>query len=200
MRREKEKVLIGNGGVAREFMAQMGKSDMKRFVDIDYIEQNQSNVFPLTEFDPEQMTACIAIGDGDLRRQIVRKLPSHTEYFTFIHPTSLLLGENIIIGPGSFLSAYSIISENCILGAHSYINRSAQIGHDSVCGKYFTLLPGAILSGYCTIGENVSVGSNAVIKERIEMADNVTIGMLSCVTKQLRFAGTYVGTPAKRIK
>lgn len=79
------------------------------------------------------MTACIDFGDGDERRHLVKKLPSATEYFTYIHPTSLFLGENITIGPGNFLSAYNIISENRILGSHSYINRSAQIGLDIVC-------------------------------------------------------------------
>lgn len=61
-------------------------------------------------------------------------------------------------------------------------------------------MPGAIVSGNVTIGNSVYMGTNSTIKEKINITNNVTIGLNSGVIKDINQEGIYVGTPAKKIK
>jgi acetyltransferase-like isoleucine patch superfamily enzyme len=112
------KVLIGNGVHAREVMAQMGVK-LERFVDDQYIDGETS---PLSDFDPNKHIAMIAIANPKDRFDILQKLPKNTQFFTFIHPTALVM-DNIEIGEGSFIGAYSILTTNIKIGKHSILNR-----------------------------------------------------------------------------
>ena len=52
-----KKVLIGNGGHAKEVMAQMGVK-LDRFVDDEYLDED---TLPLSQFDPKKYIAMVAI-------------------------------------------------------------------------------------------------------------------------------------------
>jgi hypothetical protein len=129
-----KKVLIGNGGHAREVMAQMGVN-LLRFVDDKYVDDE---TLPLSKFDPTKHVAMVAVADSKDRYDIVQRLPKETQFFTFIHPTALLM-DNIEIGEGSFIGAYSILTTNIKIGKHTILNRGNHIGHDCRIGNYFSL-------------------------------------------------------------
>ena len=137
-----KKVLIGNGGHAREVMAQMGYQ-LDRFVDDQYVDEH---TLPLSQFDPKKYIAMVAVADSKDRYDIIQRLPKETQFFTFIHPTALLM-EDIEIGEGSFIGAYSILTTNIKIGKHAILNRGNHIGHDCQIGNYFSAMPGAIVSG-----------------------------------------------------
>ncbi len=188
----KVKALIGAGGHAREVMMQMG-CKLPCFVDDQYVN---SDTLPLSKFNPDKFIVMIAVGDSRNRYDIVSKLPQSTEYFTFIHPTALI-GNDVNIGEGSFIGAYSILTTNIKLGKHSLLNRANHIGHDTTIGDYFSAMPGAIVSGNVTIHDCVYMGTNSSIKEKLSVHSSSIIGMNSCVVKDINKTGVYVGTPAK---
>jgi sugar O-acyltransferase (sialic acid O-acetyltransferase NeuD family) len=191
------KALIGAGGHAREVKAQMG-IDLPMFVEDEFV--NDSN-YPISELNYEKYEIMIAISDPIIRKRISDKLPSNVKFFSFIHPTALILDHSTIeIGEGSFIGAYSILTTNIKIGNHCLLNRSNQIGHDCIIGDFLSLMPGSIISGNCTIGKNFYLGTNSSIKEKIEIVDNVIVGMNSCVIKNINNKGTYVGIPSKKIK
>lgn len=194
-----KKCLFGNGGHAEEVMAQMGQS-LVRFVDDEFWKPGDNMLFPISEFNPENYELMIAIGDSFDRLDISRKLPKKTKYFSYIHPTALILSKNIEIGEGSFIGAYSILTTDIKLGKHSLLNRHNQIGHNCEIGDFFTMMPGSVISGNCKIGNAVYVGTNASIREKIEICDSVTIGLNSGVVKNISEPGVYGGVPAKKIK
>jgi len=185
--------LFGYGGHAREVAVQINK-DVTFFVDDEY-----SNEFtqPISSFDPEIYTMMVAVADSKEREKIVQKLPKNTTYFSFIHPTALIMSKDIQIGEGSFIGANSILTTNIILGDHAILNRGVQIGHDTVIGKYFSAMPGSIVSGNVRISDNVYMGNNSSIKEKIHVCSEVTIGSNATVVKNIITGGTYVGVPAK---
>jgi sugar O-acyltransferase (sialic acid O-acetyltransferase NeuD family) len=191
----KIKALIGAGGHAREVMMQMG-CKLPCFVDDKYVNDN---TLPLSKFDPDKFVVMIAVGGSKDRYDIMSKLPHSTEYFTFIHPTTLI-GDNVEIGEGSFIGAYSILTTDIKLGKHSILNRGNQIGHDCEIGDYFSAMPGAIVSGNVKIYDCVYMGTNSSIKEKLSIHSLSTIGMNSCVIKDINEPGVYVGTPTKKIK
>ena len=190
-----KKVLIGNGGHAREVMAQMGVN-LLRFVDDQYIDDD---TLPLSQFDPTKHVAMVAVANSKDRYDITQRLPKETQFFTFIHPTALLM-DNIEIGEGSFIGAYSILTTNIKLGKHSILNRGNHIGHDCRIGDYFSAMPGAIVSGNVTIYDLVYMGNNSSIREKLSVHSLSTIGMNSAVVKHIEEPGVYVGCPVKKIK
>jgi len=189
-----KKALIGFGGHAREVMAQMGKN-LVCFVDDEFVVEGTK---PISEFNPKKYKVMIAIANPQIRKQILLKLPRNTKFFSWIHPTSLILN-NVKIGEGSFVGAYSIITTNVRIGNHCILNRINQIGHDCVIGDFFSAMPGSIVSGNVNIQDSVYLGNNSCIKENITICNNTTIGMNASVVKNITESGTYVGVPSKKI-
>jgi len=195
-----EKVLIGSGGFAREIKAHMGDFSIKCFVDNEYWIENNENIFPLSKFNPNIYEVIIAIGNPKDRFNMVQKLPKNTKYFTFIHPTVQILGDDINIGEGSIICAGCILTTNTKIGKHTHLNLLTTIGHDCEIGDYFTTAPGTKISGNCNIGDRVYFGTNSCTKEKTNICDDVIIGLNSGVVKNINLEGTYIGTPCIKIK
>jgi sugar O-acyltransferase (sialic acid O-acetyltransferase NeuD family) len=191
-----KKALFGYGGHSREVAAQIGE-DVDFYVNDEYANHIAK---PISSFNPKTHQMMVAIGDSKNRFDIVQLLPKETIYFTFIHPTALILDSNIEIGEGSFIGAYSILTTNIKIGKHAILNRANQIGHDSEIGDYFSIMPGAIVSGNVKIYDCVYLGTNSSIKEKLIIHSLTTIGMNSCVVKHIEEPGVYAGIPAKKIK
>ena len=192
-----EKALIGAGGFAREIMVHIGQQ-LPCFVDDKYYDGSE-NIFKLSEFDPSKYEVLIAIGNPRDRFDMVQKLPKNTKYFTFIHPSSIILGNDISIGEGSIICAGCILTTNIKLGKHTHLNLHTTIGHDCEIGDYFTTAPGVKVSGNCKIYDAVYIGTNASVKEKISIHSLSTIGMNAGVVKDINEPGVYVGIPAKKI-
>jgi sugar O-acyltransferase (sialic acid O-acetyltransferase NeuD family) len=184
-----KKALVGYGGHAREVMTQMGLK-LTCFVDDEFVTED---CLPLSSFSPKDYAIMIAIANSQDRFIMSNRLPKETKYFTFVHPTSLIMGKDVIIGEGSFIGANSIITCNVKIGKHAILNRGNQIGHDCVIGDYFSAMPGSIVSGNCSIGNSVYLGTNSSIREKIEITDDVTIGLNTGIVKSIDKSGTYVG-------
>lgn len=196
----KEKVLIGAGGFAREVKAHMGMPNIKCFVDDEYYDGVDDTIRPLSTFNPKKQIALVVVGDPKNRYDIVQRLPKETEYFSFIHPSAQIMGDDVEIGEGSIICANCVITTNVKLGRHAHLNLLSTIGHDCRIGDYFTTAPGAKISGNCNIKNRVYFGTNACVREKIDICDDVTIGLMSGVVKNIVEPGIYVGLPVKRIK
>ena len=191
-----ELALYGYGGHAMEVAAQIDQP-ITFFVDDKYLTEETK---PISEFDPTEYLIMVAVADSKDRFDMIQRLPKETQFFTFIHPTALILSDNVQVGEGSFIGANSILTTNIKIGKHAILNRGNQIGHDSEIGDYFSAMPGAIVSGNVIIGDCVYMGTNSAIKEKLSIHSLSTIGMNSCVVKHIKEPGVYVGVPTKKIK
>jgi sugar O-acyltransferase (sialic acid O-acetyltransferase NeuD family) len=194
-----EKVLIGAGGFAREIKAHMNSFSMKCFVDDKYYHPNQDGIVPLSQFDSTKYEALVAIGDPRARYDMVQKLPQNTQYFTFVHPSALILGDDVEIAEGSIICAGVIITTNVRIGKHAHLNLYTTIGHDCTIGDYFTTAPGVNISGNCKIYDLVYVGTNAALRQELNIHSGATIGLNAGVVKHIEDSGTYTGVPAKKL-
>ena len=188
--------LFGYGGHAREVACQINQ-EVTFFVDDKYSNKIAK---PISEFNPEGYLMMVAVADSHDRKAIVDKLPKETKYFTFIHPSVLIMDDNIKVGEGSFIGANSILTTNIKLGKHALLNRENHIGHDCFIGDYFSAMPCAVVGGNVWIDNKVYLGSCSNIKEKIKIIANTIIGMNAAVVKNITEFGTYVGVPAKKIK
>tara|TARA_R110000796_G_scaffold221830_2_gene338022 strand:- start:573 stop:1160 length:588 start_codon:yes stop_codon:yes gene_type:complete len=194
-----KRALIGNGGHAREVMFQMEEPNIVRFVGDKYWREEPSTL-PLSNFNPSEYEVMVAVGDSIARFDLIHNiLPTTTKYFSFTHPTAII-GEDVEIGEGSFIGAYSILTSNIKVGNHAILNRANHIGHDTVVGSYLSMMPGAIISGDCRIDDCVYIGTNSSIKEKLSIHNLTTIGLNSGVVKDIESPGIYAGSPAKKIK
>ena len=193
------KALIGNGGHAREVQVQMG-IELFRFVSDEYWKEDDDKLLPLSKFDADKYVVMIVVANSKDREDILKKLPIDTQYFTFIHPTAQLMSEDVIIGEGSFIGANSIITCNVKIGKHAILNRGVHIGHDCRIGDYFSAMPGSIVSGNVTLGNKVYLGTNSSIREKLNICDDVTIGLNTGIIKDIKESGVYVGYPIKKVK
>lgn len=191
-----KRALIGYGGHAREVMVQMGEK-LTCFVDDSMVVDGTR---PISNFNPNEYEIMVAIGDPSIRYDIVSKLPKETKYFTWIHPSAMIMDYNVQIGEGSFIGANSILTTNIKIGKHAILNRGNHIGHDTEIGDYFSAMPNAVVSGNVRIYDLVYLGTNSSIKEKIIIPRLVTIGLNSGVVDNIMMSGVYGGVPAKKLK
>ena len=198
-----KKGIIGAGGFGREVYWSLDlneKSNTVFFVDENYYDGTNPLILPLSKFNPNEYEVVVAIADSNHRQRIVENLPNNTKYFTHIHPTAQIHGPDVEIGEGSIICANTIITTNVKIGKHAHLNLMTTIGHDCVIGDYFTTSPGVQISGNVTIGNKVYFGTRSSIKQKISVCDDIIIGMNAGVVKNITESGTYVGTPAIKIK
>ena len=188
--------IYGYGGHAREVAAQIDK-EVTFFVDDQY---SNNIALPISSFDPEKYNMLVAVANSKDRMDIVNRLPSKTVYFTYIHPSALILCDDIHISEGSFIGANCVLTTNIKVGKHCILNRSVHIGHDCEIGDYFSAMPSVIISGNVNIGNCVYVGTNTSIKEKTNIHNSVIVGMGAVVINHIETSGTFVGVPAKLIK
>jgi UDP-3-O-[3-hydroxymyristoyl] glucosamine N-acyltransferase len=74
------------------------------------------------------------------------------------------------------------------------------VGHDTSIGNFTTISPGCHISGNVKVGKTVYFGTGSVTVERIDIQDYTIIGAGATVVKSITETGTYVGTPAKKMK
>ena len=110
------------------------------------------------------------------------------------------MDNNIEIGEGSFIGAYSILTTNIKLGKHTLLNRGNHIGHDTVCDDYLTMMPNSVLSGNVNVNKCVYFGTNSSVREKINICNDVVIGLNAGIVKDIKESGVYVGVPVKKIK
>ncbi len=197
-----KKGIIGAGGFGKEIywsLSMMERVNTVFFVDDEYWDDSNEKILPLSSFDSDKYEVVIAIADSYHRERIVNSLPKNTKFFTHIHPTAQIHGDDVEIGPGSIICAGSIITTNVKIGKHAHINLITTIGHDCVIGDYFTTAPGVQISGNEKIGDRVYFGTRSCMKQKLTVCDDVIIGMNAGVVKNITEPGTYIGTPAKKM-
>jgi len=188
--------IFGGGGHAREVATQIDRP-VTFFADDEF---SNENIEPISNFDPKEFTIIIAISDPQTRQDIVSRLPKETKFFTFIHPTALIMNRNVEIGIGSFIGAYSILTTNIKIGKHAILNRANQVGHDCLIGDFLSMMPGSIISGNVRMGDKIYMGTNSSIIENKFISSDTIIGANGVVVKNINTSGTYVGVPVKKIK
>jgi sugar O-acyltransferase (sialic acid O-acetyltransferase NeuD family) len=197
-----KKGIIGYGGFGKEVywsLLPQERTNAIFFVDDTYYVEGDNNVLPLSKLDVNQYEVVVAIADSQVRQRIVKNLPYGVKFFTHIHPTAQIHGNDVEIGEGSIICAGTIITCNVKIGKHAHLNLITTIGHDCVIGDYFTTAPGVQISGNEVIGDRVYFGTRSCVKQKIQICDDVVIGMNAGVVKNITEPGVYVGTPAKKM-
>lgn len=144
--------------------------------------------------------AVCAVGSARVRKIIIGKLKgSNVKFATVIDPAAIV-SNRVEVGEGTIICAGTIITVDIKIGNYVIINLDCTLGHDDVIADYVTVYPSVNISGNVTVGECSELGTGMQIIQGKNIAPNTIVGAGAVVVKDLNESGTYVGSPAKRIK
>lgn len=210
-------IIFGASGFAKEvnFLLTDNESTarVEFYVSLDGANEQLSGIDIISESaflakihsgEIHSVDAYVGVGNPSIREKIHNKF-SGTDNVLFpnaVH-VSVLYDKRpgaVQLQTGNILCAGVILTTGISVGVGNHINLGCTVGHDSVLGSFNTISPGVHVSGSVTIGNRVFIGTGAVVLENVSIVDDVIIGAGSVVTKSINESGTYVGTPAKKIK
>ena len=209
----KDLYIIGAGGFGREvaWIVERINSikptwNLKGFIDDNETlwgsKEGEYHVFGGCEYlsTLEDVYAVCAVGSSNVRKKIIEKLKDTSVKFATLVDPSVLYSNSVKIGEGAIVCAGTIITVNVNIGDHVIVNLACTIGHDAVIDDFVTIYPSVNVSGNVLIGECSELGTGTQIIQGKKVISNTIIGAGAIVVKDCIESGTYVGSPAKKIK
>jgi len=140
----------------------------------------------------------LAIGDNYKRAEALNTKPGQN--LISIISSKCHIGKYATISQGVFVGNFAHIGPEASIGMNSIINNGAVVEHEVQIGAHCHVGPNASISGRCNIDDFVFVGVGATIIDSISICSNVVIGAGAVVVQNITEPGTYIGSPAKRIR
>lgn len=205
-------VIVGAGGFGREVLGIVNaiNGDIPTWKVIGVLDDDVSDarraavarvgtslLGPVAALPDMRAAAVIAIGAPVVRASVHHANPG-TEWATLIHPQATV-GRGTQIGAGTIIAPGARLSTGIRTGLHAHVDQNATVGHDATIGDHVRLNPQACISGSVTLGHRDLIGAAAVVLEGRILGVDILIGAGSVVTHSLLTAGTYTGTPARKM-
>ena len=206
-------VIISAAGFAEEVLFAIQECNKKclKYEVLGFVDDNTSlhgkiiKSFPVLgglewiKKNSSEIRYVLAIGDGLIRRKIIKKLDKKVKFETIIHPTVSCYNLSSI-GVGSIIESHCIIQPNVKIGKHVVVNFQCSIAHDCTIGDFVTLQPNVHISGANKIEEETYVGVGSTTTENLSIGKKSIIGAGSVVLNNVKSNSVYLGSPAKFYK
>lgn len=191
----------GHGKVAADIAIRSGYEEIL-FLD-DNPETRECLGWPVvgrvSEAEGYQGDFFVAIGNPTVRERIQNKLEGQGKNLALLIHPSAILGIGVTIGKGSILMAGVVVNPCAEIGKGCILNTAASVDHDCKVGDYVHVSVGAHIAGTVTIGAKTWIGVGAAVKNNVTIAQDCMIGAGATVVRSITEAGTYIGTPARKI-
>lgn len=150
------------------------------------------------DFVPEPGDALLlAIGIPETRRRVAQMLESRgATFLTLIHPTAIV-APTAVIGAGSILCPYSIVSDAARVGSCVLMNYHSSLGHDASAGDYAVLSPYAALGGHAHVAEDVFLGMHASVGPGRRIGARSKVSANSCALVDAPADSIIYGVPGR---
>ena len=207
----KSLVIIGAGGMGRTLYSNAleCKGYKKEFYIKGYLDDNLHSLdgfinYPpvigtIQEYNPKEndVFAC-SISGKDGKRCIEEIISRGGSFINLIHKDSKILN-NVKIGTGNFIGAFTIIGNEVSVGSHNIIQSFSVIGHDAQIGDFNRIDTHVTCVGGIIIKNQVMVHTGAVINHKVILDNECKVGANSFVIRKVKSGETVLGVPAKRI-
>ena len=127
-------------------------------------------------FEPRPSDGLVlAIGIRGARREVAERLAARgARFLTMIHPTAIV-ADTAVIGPGSVICPYAVVTDSATLGRCCLANLSTMVAHDAVLGDYSILSPYAGVAGSATVGADAFLSLHSAVGPRVTLGRGVTL-------------------------
>ncbi len=144
----------------------------------------------------------VAIGDAQIRRQIVMKCKHAGLTMGSIYASSSRQLDECSVGTGAILCDFTMLTANVSIGEQFHANIYSYVAHDCKIGNFVTLAPRVCINGNTIIEDDVYIGTGAVLKQGTKdkpliIGRGSLIGMGAVVTKNVAPGTIMVGNPAR---
>ncbi|MDQ1000331.1 sugar O-acyltransferase (sialic acid O-acetyltransferase NeuD family) [Neobacillus niacini] len=205
----KNKLLIigasGHGKVCADIALKMNRWETIAFLDddesvkssmgIEVIGKSIGAISYLNEYD-----IFVGVGNNSTRQKIMEKLKdAGASIVTLIHPKAII-GENVEFDYGTVVMAGVVINSCTKIGKGCIINTGATVDHDNLIGAFVHISPGAHLAGKVKVGNGTWLGIGSIVINNLNISSGCIIGAGAVVVDNILDAGTYIGTPARKMK
>lgn len=161
---------------------------------------NDSDLPDLAKVDDINFIVTVGmVTSNSLRAKIYKKLIDINANRASLIAKTAVISKHAVIGKASVILEQAVINAKAIVGENVIINTAAIIEHGATIGNHTHISTRAVVNGDVSIGQNCMIGSGSVILQGITIADNVTIGAGAIVIKDILEAGTWVGSPARKL-
>jgi sugar O-acyltransferase (sialic acid O-acetyltransferase NeuD family) len=141
----------------------------------------------------------IAIGDPAIRSFVAKKYQENCSFPNIIHPSALLMDDDINLGKGNVISPGCVILTAVNIGDFNFLNVSVSVGHDVNIGNCNVFNSKVSIPGNVTVGNCNLFGANSSVIQGIKIGSDNVIGMGSVLLKGIIDGVTMFGVPARRI-
>lgn len=212
MSNKKKLILVGAGGHCKSCIEVIEAQNKYSIVGIlDKQEKKGQKVFGYsivgTDDDIEslilkQYSFLVTVGqikNFGLRKKLFERLKlKEAKLASIVSPAAKVsdyaeVGEGTVIMHGVTVNADAKVGVNCIL------NTNCTIEHEAHVGNHCHISTHAVVNGDCIVKDGCFIGSGSVLVNGVQIHPSVVIGAGSVVTKNIDQAGTFVGSPAKKI-
>lgn len=183
-----------------------GEYDIKGFLDSNlYVLDGLRGDYPPIIGDAESYTVepddvfFCAMGEPHLRKHYTDIIENKGgDFATIINPTARI-NPTAVIGKGSYIGPYSIVSDNVDIGSHCVLQCFNDLGHDVKVGDYVSIESYVFLGGGATVGKMSMLHTKSSVIPHKSIGENCVVGINSVVIRNVPDGHSVFGNPAKRI-
>jgi acetyltransferase EpsM len=204
--------IIGAGGLAKELIGYIESEAVRRYsiigcwADDGFNNPKFANFYKGTISElkanySQDEFIIVAIANNRIRKSIIEEelAPLNATFESYIHP-SCEISPFCEIGVGCFLAPQVILTADCKLGDHTFLNTECVIGHDSVVLDFNCLFPKVEICGDCFIEESCTFGIGSLVLPGIRMKEGSKLDAMSVLRESVSESAMFVGNPAKAVK
>ena len=125
--------------------------------------------------------------------------PSKDGYIKIEQLGSLIIGSDVEIGAGCTIDRGALGDTHINDGVK--LDNQVHIAHNVELGSHSAIAACCAIAGSTVIGKNLKMGGLSGVLGHLNIADNVTVGAHTLITKSIKESGEYIGImPAQKPK